>query len=739
MGFIINEGVLVKFTGYEDNCTDIVVPDGVKEIRFNAFNNFSKISSVVLPEGIERIGSYAFHNCSGIKQINLPNSLKIIESSAFQGCSSLAKIHIPDEITTIAWKTFEGCSGLTSIIIPSYVTSIGNDAFSGCSGLTSIIIPNSVTNIGPGAFNGCTALKYLSINNENAQIGDAAFKKCNGLADSSGMIIVNNQLHGYVGTSCNVIVPDGLTEICSYAFAFNKTIQTINLPDSVTRIGERAFEGCALLEEFVFPSYVTDINDEVFASCTNLKRVVLPKTLVNIGYSVFGRCSQLYELLIDENNLYWRVSGNVLHNSDTIKFICRNANIMIGDDSYKIDSHAICGKNIYIDIPQNITFLTRDAFADIESGFIYIASEPGGINEIYLQPNVGIWCWKTYSDVPATYRSNAAIGFATAVSKNMKDVEHDYSGYIKYIKSQKKKIYLSSLENSPLFNLMISEKIFDSAMVDELLDKADKMGLLDKKATLLDYQNTNIKKKKAKTDFFDIDEKPKSIAEIKKEWTYEVNQLGELCLTSYKGTGKEIYVPGFIGKDPIVAIGSYCFSPDKPRITASQKTVRNSIEKIILPDNLLKIYQGAFSGCSFLKEITVPSSVQTVERLAFADCTHLESVNISENTSFGGSFIGCKMLMDKNGMVIINHKLDSVYGPQKKKIIIPKGVTEIGHSAFETCVKLTEIHIPSSVTTISYMDFRNSNGIRIPVTIFVEVGSYAEEYCKKYGFHFVTE
>lgn len=42
-------------------------------------------------------------------------------------------------------------------------------------------------------------------------------------------------------------------------------------------------------------------------------------------------------------------------------------------------------------------------------------------------------------------------------------------------------------------------------------------------------------------------------------------------------------------------------------------------------------------------------------------------------------------------------------GPEDKNCtsyVIPEGVTEIGHTAFQGCSELTEIEIPASVTTV---------------------------------------
>ncbi len=50
--FEINNGILEKYNG---NDTEVIVPDGVKEIALFAFKNCSSLTSIGLPESLEYI------------------------------------------------------------------------------------------------------------------------------------------------------------------------------------------------------------------------------------------------------------------------------------------------------------------------------------------------------------------------------------------------------------------------------------------------------------------------------------------------------------------------------------------------------------------------------------------------------------------------------------------------------------------------------------------------------------
>ena len=68
-------------------------------------------------------------------------------------------------------------------------------------------------------------------------------------------------------------------------------------------------------------------------------------------------------------------------------------------------------------------------------------------------------------------------------------------------------------------------------------------------------------------------------------------------------------------------------------------------------------------------------------------------------------------------------------------ITIPSGVTTIGSAAFQACTNLTNITIPSSVTSIEIYAFFECP----PLTIRGNSGSYAETYAKNNGLKFVVD
>ncbi len=114
--------------------------------------NGEEIKDLVIPDGITEIKDYVFDGCSNLTSIIIPDGVTTIGKYSFQGCECLTDINIPDGVTTIEPSAFMNCRGLTSVIIPNSVKTIGSFSFYYCSSLASITIPESVTSIGTQAF-----------------------------------------------------------------------------------------------------------------------------------------------------------------------------------------------------------------------------------------------------------------------------------------------------------------------------------------------------------------------------------------------------------------------------------------------------------------------------------------------------------------------------------------------------------------------------------------------------------
>ena len=285
-------------------------------ILYGAFDNCSILTSVTLSDSMTSIGERAFGGCSSLETLTVAEGNAVYHSAGnciietatktlIVGCKGSV---IPDDgsVTSIGWGAFFNCTTPTSIVIPNSVTSIGDHGFHGCTSL-SITIGNGVTSIGDSAFDSCTSLTSVTIGNSVTSIGDGVFMGCDSLTSihytgdmvswlektwhskvmSSGrmLYIGGNKVEG------ELVIPNGIASIPSYAFAYQTGITSVAIPDSVTSIGARAFDNCKSLTSIVIPDSVTSIGDYAFRGCTSLTSVTIGDGVTSIGNYAFRDCT----------------------------------------------------------------------------------------------------------------------------------------------------------------------------------------------------------------------------------------------------------------------------------------------------------------------------------------------------------------------------------------------------------------------------------------------------------------
>ena len=135
----------------------IIRPDGVFE-WFGPKGSIPESPGVVRTVGLAE--GYVVRTI-GCRHVTIPDGVKYISNNAFNDCDELTGVTMPNSVENIGSYAFAGCSRLTSATIPSSVTSVGPGAFDGCSGLTSATIPDSVTSIGECAFVDCCRLNRV--------------------------------------------------------------------------------------------------------------------------------------------------------------------------------------------------------------------------------------------------------------------------------------------------------------------------------------------------------------------------------------------------------------------------------------------------------------------------------------------------------------------------------------------------------------------------------------------------
>ena len=99
-----------------------------------------------------------------------------------------------------------------------------------------------------------------------------------------------------------VVVPEGITEIASYAFRDCVDVTGVTLPESLVTLNQHSFSNCGLTSVRIPGGVVFGPNDfRIFSDCVNLERVELAEGLTSMGSNMFTGCTALKEVVVPES------------------------------------------------------------------------------------------------------------------------------------------------------------------------------------------------------------------------------------------------------------------------------------------------------------------------------------------------------------------------------------------------------------------------------------------------------
>lgn len=757
------------------SCTGLseVKMSQAKTIGSGAFYGCSSLESVEIPQ-VETLADSVFGDCRKLTTMDMPQ-LKTMEASVFWFCTSLGEVKMP-QVETIGVRAFEGCSSLKAIDL-SGIKTIERRAFSAC-GIEKIVVPSTLTKIGESAFDCAKRLKIVFFQgNTKPDISSSdVFDQVKGItfyypvngswptsimtsnafgSSGSKWIAYDKMFPGeYVFNNDGTCSSDGTETaecICGCGLTDTRTAKNTKNPDNhtysedhckelsngkkvyfcvecgrikgevnekgtcgdsltweiydsdvlyitgsgamadydidnpapwsekniryckigkgVTSVGASAFENCTSLEIIELEEGITSINGYVFYGCTSLKELELPKSLKSIGENAFEGCTSLQKV-----TAYPKLTS--LKNTSFRK--CSALTIRGYEGSY-IQNYAT-EKEIPFESMGKWGTCGYSAEWYLIDGTLTIS----GANNMtdYSETNKAPWTGLNITKIVvekyvSTIGNYAFAGLSEVTEITLPNTVYEIGDY-----AFKNCAGLKSIEIPDSLELgIISEGMFYGCTSLETIKLPDNIREIE------NYAFANCKSLRS----FIV---PKDVTQISEGTFLNCESLSNIILG-----------------DEITSIGNSAF-------------IGCNLTEIQLPSGIESIGEDAFAGNKFT-EIIIPSGVSKLGAGAFAGCELLQSISVEENNNNFSASNG--VLYDKAGTTLL-----LCPGGKEGSYTLPRRTTKIAESAFKDCKKITELILPSGLTTIGGKAFSGMNLTNIEIPAELErLSPDAFAYCYK--------
>lgn len=747
------------------------------------------IRSFKLPGSVETIGAYAFYECEALelKKDLFPDGLRVISKRAFCGCEKLLlhgkkkKARLPKSLEEIGLEAFalkksarslgEGAAlySESRIVFPETVKKItcytkyfgqldldrslyfraengvvitadGKTAIGYCGEISacSVVIPDSVEVIDEYAFFCLTNLRSVFLGNKLCEIRKSAFEFCrlsslhipekleflgeNALPLQTLDRVTADENNRFFRTDGSCLYYKNELLVC-----FNGLIEEYFVPDETEVIHDGAFENCRLLSNLVLPKNLRRFSGMILPGCNNreafrnLLETDIPEDIEDFSDESVNPASLRFS---DSAKTVFRHGGIVYKRvneglaaiyafNDTISKTVLDGTVVIAENAF-----AGCDILTSVDLPETLRRIEAGAFSFCGLQTLEL---PDGVE--YIGENAFEYCPLGRVFIPRNVKliSSAAFGYGTEYFE-VSPENPRYSSENGALYSKDKTVLLRVPVSFPRRKFTVPEGVIEIRGAFKFCERITKI-VLPKSLEIIRSGTFHSMKNTPAVIFRN------STAQILEDFAKQPNEcvLVAECGSStenffrkYKKTTALNDIPCRIkfrtaGSRPLykqVCDIEVLFGSDG---TAEVSGSCGTAESITIPEKagghaVTGITEYAFAGNEHLRSVSIPDTVKKIGEGAFYRCQRLTVVRLpaqSEEVS-KRMFGGCTGL---------------------RRCIIPEGCKSIRANAFQACYNLSVLGIPRSVEHISRRIFGKR---MLSPLVYVERGSYAEKFFKKY-------
>ena len=681
----------------------------IREIQTDAFRDNANITKVEFAEGIETIGRNAFLGCS-LKEVILPSSIININDYAFPS----DKIYYNGTLETFVAinSTSSILSGRELYIDGQLVEEIEinndfTDIFSGYEYLKKVTIGNNVTAIPDSAFSGCSNITEIHYQGTMDQWLNMTFGS-SWLSGNNTNLYINNELVDEI--TINADIP-------SYAFDGIDSITKVTLGEGVTSIGNYAFDGCSALQSIELPSSVISIGNSAFYGCYALALVINNSTLsITAGNSNNGYVGYYAAKIINSGDSQ---TGRI-ETIDNVKYYIDDAtgefvaiapinkeltSVTIVEGTKKINQYAFdkCINLTEVILPSTLQTIGNSAFSSCTALALVI--------------------------------NNSA---SLTITKGGTD-----NGYVGYYAKE----VVNRGEVQGKIEIIDNVQYYINDTTDEFISLAPAISRNAITSISLADGTTEISQY-AFSDCSNLTEinLPSSLTSIGRYAFYVCSSLTTISLPANLQTigyfafynCRSLATVTFAEGSQLKSIGedafSGCSALQSIELPSSVTSIGDStfyycssLTEINLPSSLTSIGRYAFCYCSSLTSITLPESLQTIGNSAFYGCTALatvinhSSLTITMGSSGNGyvAYYAEEVIEDDvtiegrievidNVQYLINDstgefRAEKLIDKSVTSVTIVEGANALGENIFKNCNNLTEITLPSTITSLDFV------------------------------------